>query len=276
MNIHSVASSNNHYSLNNHENFHSFLEYSSNEILDKYILLNCEYLKFFIENITIKNKHYFKFIMIRGLETITHVFHYILFYSKNLDMAYYHSQKSFYYYVEFIGQISDDQNTYLQLSSRDATIYVYKKTIFEINNENKRLFNIINNDTIQKLDCVQLQTQMYKHIIVYVMNILDNNIINKDLLDFFTYRFEIICNKINSVILNYTELKTIYFFIENINTKNISFEKYLDILDLFSKKICKTKSIIHEKKMQNKFLTKEIDDILMEQTSEKFIQWLFA
>jgi hypothetical protein len=214
--------------------------------------------------------------MIRGLETITHVFHYILFYSKNLDMAYYHSQKSFYYYVEFIGQISDDQNTYLQLSSRDATIYVYKKTIFEINNENKRLFNIINNDTIQKLDCVQLQTQMYKHIIVYVMNILDNNIINKDLLDFFTYRFEIICNKINSVILNYTELKTIYFFIENINTKNISFEKYLDILDLFSKKICKTKSIIHEKKMQNKFLTKEIDDILMEQTSEKFIQWLFA
>ena len=170
-----------------------------------------------------KNKHYFKFILIRGLETITHVFHYILFYSKNLEMAYYHSQKSFYYYVEFIGQISEDQNTYLQLSSRDAAVYVYKKTIYEINNENKKSSSLsLNSDATQKLDILQLQTQMYKHIIVYIMNVQDN-IIQKDILEFFIYRFEVICNKINSILLTNDEMKTIYFFIENINTKQINF-----------------------------------------------------
>ena len=264
--FHSVNSSNNHFSLTNSENYYSSLENSSNEILDKYINIICEYLKFIIENIAMKNKHYFKFILIRGLETITHVFHYILFYSKNLEMAYYHSQKSFYYYVEFIGQISEDQNTYLQLSSRDAAVYVYKKTIYEINNENKKSSSLsLNSDATQKLDILQLQTQMYKNIII-----------QKDILEFFIYRFEVICNKINSILLTNDEMKTIYFFIENINTKQIEFEKYLNILDLFSKKICKIKNIINKKKMKNKFLSQEMDTIIIEQTPEKFIQWLFT
>ena len=50
-------------------------------------------------------------------------------------MTYFHSQKSFYFYVEFIGQISEDQHSFLHLSSKDASIFVYKKTIFEINDE---------------------------------------------------------------------------------------------------------------------------------------------
>ena len=108
------------------------MQSNSVEIVDKYSKLVIEYLLFIIENIGSKNATYNKFIITRGINTITNVFTTLLYYSNNLDMAYYHSQKSFYFYVEFIGQISEDQHSFLQLSSRDASIFVYKKTIFEI------------------------------------------------------------------------------------------------------------------------------------------------
>ena len=126
------------YSLHNLENYNHILTSTCEEIQLKYNNLITEYLFFVIENIHFKNEAFYKFIIQRGLITITNVFNVILFYSKNLDMSYYHSQKAFYFYVEFIGQISADQHTFLQLSSRDAIMFVYKKTIFDINNECKK------------------------------------------------------------------------------------------------------------------------------------------
>ena len=83
------------------------------------------------ENIKLQNQIYLKFIVIRGLETITNVFSIILYYTKNIDLTYFQCQKSFYYYIEFIGQISEEQHSFLQLNSRDAITYVYKKTLVD-------------------------------------------------------------------------------------------------------------------------------------------------
>jgi hypothetical protein len=47
-------------------------------------------------------------------------------------MAYYHAIKSFYIYIEFIEQIAEDHHSFLKLYSRDATLFVYKKTIYGI------------------------------------------------------------------------------------------------------------------------------------------------
>jgi len=138
--------------IQNKENYKSILQSNILEIVDKYSKLVIEYLLFIIENIGSKNANYSKFIITRGLNTISHVFSSLLYYSNNLDMAYYHSQKSFYFYVEFIGQISEDQHSFLQLSSRDASIFVYKKTIFEIPLE-------IKNDQCQDLNQVQNKIQ---------------------------------------------------------------------------------------------------------------------
>jgi hypothetical protein len=108
------------------------------EVLDNYISIVIEYLNLFFEKISIKNKYYFNFILIRGLETITNVFKMLLYYTKNTVLTYYHTQKAFYFYIEFIEQISVDQNSFLKLTSRDAVMFVYKKTIFEINNDIKK------------------------------------------------------------------------------------------------------------------------------------------
>ena len=50
-------------------------------------------------------------------------------------------QKSFYYYIEFIGQIGDSNHQFLQLNSKDATLFVFKKTVFEINSDHRKIFS---------------------------------------------------------------------------------------------------------------------------------------
>ena len=47
------------------------------------------------------------------------------------------SKQAIFYYVEFIGQIGEDSQGFLQLNSKDAILFVYKKTIFDINNDKK-------------------------------------------------------------------------------------------------------------------------------------------
>ena len=108
------------------------------EIINKYVDLICEYFAFIDEKKNIIHKKQYRYLRTRGLDTITHVFVMILFYTKNLELTYFHSQKSFYLYVEFIEQILDVQHTFLHLTSRDASVFVYKKTIYEIIPENRK------------------------------------------------------------------------------------------------------------------------------------------
>ena len=141
------------YSLYTIENYKSCIINSITDILDKYNLLIIEYFKLNIKDI--KN--------IRGLNTISQVFEIMLYYTKNLDMTYYHSQKAFYFYGEFINQIIDDPN-YLQLSSKDATLFVYKKTIFDINLHIQQTSNLIIELDKHKLDILNIYIIILKTI----------------------------------------------------------------------------------------------------------------
>ena len=76
----------------------------------------------------LQNQSKYFFVLQRGIETITHIFRNLLLYTKNIELTIYHCKRAYIYYVEFIGQIGDDKNTYLQLNSKDATLFVYKKT----------------------------------------------------------------------------------------------------------------------------------------------------
>ena len=130
------------YSLHNSENFKQNITQNTTDIVQKYIMLLIEYLKFATEKIiNIKNKFYLNYVILRGIETITNVFNNLLYYTKNLGISFFHSQKAYYLYVELIGQISESQNTFLQLSSKDATHYVYKKTLYELHNDLKKMLS---------------------------------------------------------------------------------------------------------------------------------------
>jgi hypothetical protein len=117
--------------------FESFRGVDNRAILEKYTSLIFEYLLFFFDKIKYakKKQTYFKYIFERGFDTVTSVFTGMLLNTKNVELSLYHGQKSLYFYIEFIEQISDAQNSFLQLSSRDAVMFVYKRTIFELNKD---------------------------------------------------------------------------------------------------------------------------------------------
>ena len=98
----------------------------------------------------ITNTDIFKYTIIRGLETMTHVFKIILLYTNNLSAAVFHSQRSICLYVEFMLQIIENSQTFLRLRSRDAVMYVYKETIFRLKKEEATYKNLGKNlDTIE-------------------------------------------------------------------------------------------------------------------------------
>jgi hypothetical protein len=232
---------NSRYSLHNLENYKPDLHSSQEDILHKYNLVIIEFLNFIIESINIKNNSYNKFVIMRGLNTITHVFCMILYYTKNLDIAYYHSQKSFYFYIEFMGQITDEQHSFLQLSSRDAAIFVYKKTIYEINNEYKKNMMTSNSSIIVgKMEVLNINVMILKTIINYMtegFDFLHQN--KKEAFKILVKRIEKISDKLtNAKLLNNSNSTTCYNSILQLveNTDGPS-DKYCETVELFIKNI---------------------------------------
>lgn len=118
--------------LQNADNYNKTIMENDMEIYIKYTNIIIQYLLLGIEKVKNHNDDYVKYILIKGIYTISYVFNILLKYTRNVDLTYHHCQKSYSYYIEFIGQIGDDAITYLQLNSKDAALFVYKKTIFEI------------------------------------------------------------------------------------------------------------------------------------------------
>lgn len=253
------------YSLHNVDNFKKELDINVNDGMNKYTDLVIEYLKFIYENIKVQNLTYSKFIVIRGLETITNVFSIILFYTKNIELTYFQCQKSFYYYIEFISQISEEQHTFLQLNSRDAITYVYKKTVFEINHDLKKNMLPLTKENIKKFDLINEYIKIYKIILLKIINTetkFNQNYINN---------FQILCNKLNNIKIDIDNLYTLESLIVILDNKINSIDNFFEIFLLYLKKINKKIYII--KKIKEKKYVEDFN-LYLEESSDKFIYWL--
>jgi hypothetical protein len=257
----------NNFSLQNLDNYRKNIDNTTCEITEKYYMLIAEYFKFITENIKVKNSNFAKFIITRGLDTITNVFNSIFYYTKNIDLTYFHCQKSFYFYVEFVGQISEDEKMFLQLSSRDATLYVYKKTIFEINNECKNTnesSKLIN----EQIAIINSYINIYKTMVYKIIQ-SDRNNINNNL---YIETFEKICKKINKTNLNnenvvlLNDIMDKFYFITDDNI-----DYFFDIVEEFTKKLKQS----HLKKCEKKLCLEELL-IKLNDTPEKFISWFLS
>lgn len=255
----STQNKDNNFSLHNLENYKKHIDSDTSEITEKYHMLIAEYYKFITENLKIKNSNFAQFIITRGLDTITNVFTNIFYYTKNIDLTFFHCQRSFYFYVEFVGQISEDEKMFLQLSSRDATMYVYKKTIFEINDEIKKNHTVNVNDQFM---IINSYINIYK---TFLYKIIQPS--NQTSIDI----FEKVCKKVNktnlnneNVVLLNTIIDKLYFGIDNT-------DYFFDTIQEFFKKM----KPIHLKKYEKKMSSEEITEKLNE-TPEKFVCWLMS
>ena len=224
------------YALDNIENFKEEIDCNEFDILFKYNLLTIEYLKFIIENPSISSKGvpYIRFIILRGFETISHVFQLILNYSKNLEMTYYHCQKAFYFYVEFIEQITDLQNSFLKLNSRDACMYVYKKTIFEINNEMRK-----NSKSCKEIEKFSKKMVIIKKVVCY--NINNFEILIESNKEFLLKNIYNLCLKIMNNNLNNKTLQLLDVYINMEKTKPTQYNYFTDIFTFIAKLLKPTK-----------------------------------
>jgi hypothetical protein len=154
----------NDFDLQNIENYNKIIVDGEDEIYSKYTNVIIQYLLLGIEKIKNQNAEYVKYILIKGIFTISYVFKMLLMYTCNLQLTYHHCQKSYSYYIEFIGQIGDDAVTYLQLNSKDAALFVYKKSIFEILDEVKKK-HTENDMNEKKIKNVSAMIDIYNKII---------------------------------------------------------------------------------------------------------------
>lgn len=95
------------------------------ELINNFLIYGCEHLTI---HDTTKKINY----LIRGLNILHNVFNTLFFYTKNIDLVSYHCQKSYSYYTEFISQIELEENNNLQLTIKDAIVFIYKKTVLDI------------------------------------------------------------------------------------------------------------------------------------------------
>lgn len=209
------------------------------EVTCKYTQLLIEYFKFVIDNVKINKLALLKFVIARGLDTMTNVFNHVLCYTNNVDVAFSYCQKSFYFYVEFVSQISEVDKLFLQLSSRDAAVYAYKKTICELHVRPKKTTDTCSHE---KMDDISQSISIYKSLFHKVLE-------TDDFKNHVTL-FEETVRDFNTVSFSSDKLKTIGLFVETFYYKLTSVVDFFDKLKLFVKTISTTKyvpSVLNEK-----------------------------
>lgn len=147
------------YSLDVVDNYLVKLNSTSADTYLKYMTAVMEYVDQAETALSISKVDYFRYVVMKGLETLTHVFRMLVMYTRNSDLAFFNSKKALYYYIEFIGQIGDDNHEFLSLTSNDAAMFVYKKTIFAVNVGSRKEYKETDEEKSQ-IDNILLLTEL--------------------------------------------------------------------------------------------------------------------
>ena len=239
-----LQSQNKLYALNSSDNYLDKLNVDISDLLNQQLNISVEYMKIINDEgfCNHKNRYY---IATKGIETILHIFNNIIFYTNNLSIAEYHSIRAIYLYKEYISQIVDESNSFLNLNTRDSILFIYKKTIFDIKKEYCK--TTINNQYKNTFDCLYLHGNIIKLCISFLYDKINKNI---DYLPLFSKTME------NITLHNFNSNKynILLFFTEILIRTKFTNEEFLDCLEKISKKISKNNislSIIKEKIINN-------------------------
>ena len=117
--------------LENTELYKSKLEISNENILKNFLNLIKTYKKYILKNEEKNNTSFLNIFFDRGLNALMIIFMSILKRTNCLELAYYHCEKSIYYYNEFFSQIIN-KNNFINVSCNDAIMFLYKKSIYRL------------------------------------------------------------------------------------------------------------------------------------------------
>lgn len=253
-----ISTKENTVSLSNQENYLSSLQNSIQEMVIMQFQIFNEYDKtmneMYINTHSRDNFH----IYITGIESIFHIFEYLLLYTKNVSLSYSSCQSAIYLYIEFVNQIMDESNTYLKLNISDAVLFIYKNTIFKINPSHCK-YDVQNMTISEKevYDILQMNCNIIKKLIQHIynhpikdrddenipMNHLSENI---DSIHFILDMM--ISGKMSSLLENY---HCLYYILQQLEEDSLSILSYLECIQHFCKNIKKIDDITLNKLMHN-------------------------
>jgi len=147
-------------------NYNSKINESFEVVCKKYI----ESINYYILHSKLNTKTT-NYMFLKGVSISTNVFKLILYYTKNLDLTISTCNRGIFYYIEYINQINEKDNDFLfvQLNLKDAINYVYRKTIFFIDDNHKK--TLVNNESEKYFfDTFSLFTNFYIKIIHNIFN----------------------------------------------------------------------------------------------------------
>lgn len=207
------------FDISNTKDYLNELKPTNQEIIKNYSVLVKEYLELFQANVRFNNSFYLNNIFMKGFAALNHIFNLILLYTKNINLAFTYCQKSIFYYIEFIDQISEDANSFLQLNSHDAVLFVYKKTIYEIDNDYRKNYVLTNEHDKTKLDIIKEITIIIEKIIGYY---IENDV---QISDFESYLIKI-SNRLINAKLSYNFLLSTHNILNNLILAKIPVMKF--------------------------------------------------
>lgn len=231
-----MSNNENLFLLNNSENYLLKLDNNITEILLHHLKIITMFIHNIVEN-NITNSNNKLLIIIKGIESLLHIYNYLLYYTKNSDLSFYHTQKAIYMYIEFIKQITDEQNNLLNLKINDAVVFIYKKTIFDVKKE------FIKNKENNIIELLNINSNIIKYIFSFIYNKNSNDIIIylKQVINLLDNIYLLHFNEKNNISLVY--FSNLSFFVEILYShflQTYTIEQYINCLENFSKKINKT------------------------------------
>ena len=129
------------FKLSNKDNYKKTLEDPIVLIQLSYVKIIHYYIVHYFENMSNPN------IFIQGFKSLTHIFMFLLMYTKYLELTIFHCQNAIFYYIEYISQITDkEDNMFFNLTLKDAVVYIYTKTIYDLNEECRQKHFLTPND----------------------------------------------------------------------------------------------------------------------------------
>ena len=208
------------------------------EIINKYIVTISNYTIFFFKSLPVyKDTNYFELVYSKGLILIENIYNISILYLDSLVDIHNLCEKGYIYFVEFINQInlSGFNETYFELTMRDAIVFCYKKTILNLdckilkeNNKNDNYkSNIINIYIIISNSYINLLN-------ISLYNLLDNDIKNKNINISLHELYEEILKKIIEII--HTNSLSIKKFIKKITNQIDINNTNIDNIDILDKK----------------------------------------
>ena len=270
--------------ISNVDNYNKTFEFTETKTyVSRYVELINEYMLYVVENMIIQDDTYLLFLIRRGVETIMHCFKFLLMYTKNLELTVYQCKKALYYYIEFIGQISDVSlhHSYLQLNSKDATLFVYKKTIYDINNVYRKNFTLGDEDQ-QFLNSISNIIMLFNATLFHLLQKERLKYEKKEsIIHFAVDKSASIIDKLfnsGNCILIDSKTELCLFVFQNFQTYDVDTIKYSNICEIFVKKLRKysneetlldIKTRIKEKINDNKSIKN-----LSEMSPLRYINWL--